>query len=326
MSTSVLTWGLIKFTTRRRWLDIPVERSAHRQPMPSAGGVAMLVPFLVGLVLFFLGGRIELPTLLIFAGCLVMALIGLVDDLHPLAIRWRLPFQFASALWILGWAGVLPSLQLAGWRVENPLLINGVAVLSFVWLLNLFNFMDGIDGLAATETSYVTLLSCLLAITANDQPIFSMSALTGAVALGFLVWNWAPAKIFMGDAGSSFLGYCLGALAITSLANGTMNPWSWLLLLGVFVVDATYTLLYRILSGQRWYEGHSSHAYQHAARLLGSHRRINLLVLAVNLLWLAPLAWLANNHQSTGLILTVVGLIPLVLLARWLGAGTTPVG
>jgi Fuc2NAc and GlcNAc transferase len=109
--------------------------------------------------------------------------------------------------------------------------------------------------------------------------------LAGAVA-GFLVWNRCPARIFMGDTGSGFLGFTLGAPAILTLGDGGITLWSWAILLGVFIVDATLTLLRRMLNGERWYQAHRTHAYQHAARRWGSHRRVTVAVLSINVLWL----------------------------------------
>lgn len=324
--TVILAWVLIRYNTERQWLDHPNSRSAHKYPMPSAGGIAMLIPFLVALLYCRSAGLLTAREALVFAGCLFVALVGLLDDLLTLSIRWRLPFQFVGAVWVIYWAGDLPAVQFGEWDLEFPVAVHILAVLAFMWLLNLFNFMDGIDGLAASEAGFVTLLSCLFAINVADQAISIVASVTCAVALGFLIWNWAPAKIFMGDVGSSLLGYLLGALAVVSLTHGSMNPWSWLLLLGVFVVDATYTLLFRLGSGQRWYEAHSSHGYQNAARLLGSHQRVTLVVLVINLTWLAPLAWLANHSPEMGVYLSVLGLLPLVFLVRWLGAGTTGSG
>jgi Fuc2NAc and GlcNAc transferase len=320
--TAVLAWVLIGFNTGHRWLDHPNSRSAHKHPMPSAGGIAMLIPLLGALLYCWLADLLTAQEALVFAGCLCVALVGLLDDLLTLSIRWRLPIQFAAATWVIYWVGSLPAVQFGVWSLEFPTLVHILGALAFVWLLNLFNFMDGIDGLAASEAGFVTLLSCLFAIKAADPAVGIMASVTCAATLGFLVWNWAPAKIFMGDVGSSLLGYLLGALALVSLSHGSMNPWSWLLLLGVFVVDATYTLVYRLCSGQRWYEAHSSHGYQIAARLLSSHQRVTLVVLVINLAWLAPLAWLANHSPEVGVYLTVLGLLPVVCLARWLGAGT----
>ena len=326
VASAILTLFVLKFYRNRSLLDEPDARSAHNKPMPSSGGVAMVVTFIAGILYYLKGDVLSVGEGLIFIGCLPVALVGLIDDLRPIDFRWRLVFQFASAILVVSLADPLPAIQLGPWDLDFPVLVHILAVLAFVWLVNLFNFMDGIDGLAASEAVFVTLLSSLLVINAQDKTVLAAALLLGSVALGFLVWNWPPAKIFMGDIGSNFLAYSLGALAIVSIENGSMNPWSWLLLLGVFVVDATYTLIYRLLDRQRWFEAHDSHGYQYAARLVNSHRTVTLVVLAFNLLWLAPLAWLAARNPGLGLYLTVLGYSPLVLLARKLQAGMSITG
>ena len=321
IATAILTWIVLRFYRNRQWLDKPVARSAHSRPMPSSGGISMVVVFTCGLWFLFLIEVLSPRQALIFLGCLPVALVGLVDDLKTVDFRMRLAVQFISGIYVIWLVGNLPGIQLGPWNLEISVLVRSLAVLAFVWLINLYNFMDGIDGLAASEAICVTLLSSVLVINSPDQAVLSVSLLLGSVALGFLVWNWQPARIFMGDIGSNFIAYTLGALAVVSIANGNMNPWSWLLLLGVFVVDTTYTLFYRLLDRQSWYEAHSSHAYQYAARLLRSHRAVTLSILVVNLLWLAPLAWLATRNPAFGLYLTVLGYLPLILLARKLQAG-----
>jgi Fuc2NAc and GlcNAc transferase len=124
----------------------------------------------------------------------------------------------------------------------------------------------------------------------------------------------------MGDVGSGFLGFVLGVMAFATVADG-VNLWCWAVLLGVFLVDSTVTLLRRLLAGQRWWEAHRSHAYQHAARRWRSHARISLSVLLVNLLWLAPLAWVGAHYPGWAGALAVLALAPLVVVALFLGAG-----
>jgi len=202
----------------------------------------------------------------------------------------------------------------------ESLLLNVIAVFALVWLLNLFNFMDGIDGIAATELIAVNLLSILIVIN-TDELITLLSAGLAAAAGGFLLWNWSPAKIFMGDVGSSFIGFSLGVMALLSMHHGSMTVWTWVLLVGVFIVDATLTLFNRFRRKQRWLEGHASHAYQNAARHYKSHAKVTITVLLINLFWLGPLAWLSMQYPEMGLVIAILGLLPLVLLARRFGAG-----
>ena len=166
----------------------------------------------------------------------------------------------------------------------------------------------------------MNLISIVIVIN-TDELITLLSAGLAAAAGGFLLWNWSPAKIFMGDVGSSFIGFSLGVMALLSMHHGSMTVWTWVLLVGVFIVDATLTLFNRFRRKQRWVEGHASHAYQNAARHYKSHAKVTITVLMINLFWLGPLAWLSMQYPEMGLVIAIVGLLPLVLLARRFGAG-----
>ncbi len=159
--------------------------------------------------------------------------------------------------------------------------------MALAWLINLTNFMDGIDGIAGAEAVTVARICCALSTMAHGVNVVALLfAVLAASATGFLIWNWYPARIFMGDAGSGFLGFCFGALTLLAAFRSALSPFP-LILLGVFVIDASLTLAKRILRRDQWYAPHRSHAFQHLARRFG-HECTTLFVIAVNLLWLAP--------------------------------------
>jgi Fuc2NAc and GlcNAc transferase len=190
-------------------------------------------------------------------------------------------------------------------------------------MLNLYNFMDGIDGIAGVEALIVgvggTVIYWLAGLPlAGDV---GLPALLAATALGFLVWNFPPAKIFMGDAGSGFLGLMLGALSLQAAVARPVLLWCWLVLLGVFIVDATVTLIRRLLRGERVYEAHRSHAYQHASREFGAHRPVTLAVAVLNVFWLLPWAMVISSGRVDGVVGLVVAYIPLLALALRFRAG-----
>lgn len=321
---SFLLTGLIRWQAPAiGMLDVPVARSLHDEAVPVGGGVAIAASFLLyALVCWRLGLVPDNVFHALAAAGALIAGVGLLDDLRGLPLTARLAAQFAAAVWVLLWLPTPPPVDFLLFTLGNGLLLDALAALALVWLLNLYNFMDGIDGLAGTELVFVCALGFGLALRLDDAILGWLCAGLGAAGLGFLAWNWPPAKIFMGDAGSQFIGFSLGVLALLSLGQGSATIWTWLLLLGVFAVDATFTLLRRILRGDPWFEGHCRHAYQHAAIRLGSHRRVTLAVLALNCCWLAPLAWWSAMQPQWGLPLTLVGWTPLALLAWWLGAGT----
>ena len=188
-------------------------------------------------------------------------------------------------------------------------------------MLNLYNFMDGIDGLASVEALCVCLGACLLyGLTGHGDLMWAPLLLAVSVA-GFLCWNFPPARIFMGDAGSGFLGVMLGVLSLQAAWAAPQLFWGWLILLGVFVVDATFTLSRRLIRGDKVYEAHRSHAYQFASRLYGRHLPVTLAVGLINLFWLLPIAVAVACFGLDGTLGLIVAYVPLVFLAIKFHAG-----
>ncbi|CAL1240784.1 MraY family glycosyltransferase [Candidatus Methylocalor cossyra] len=309
-----------------RLVDLPNARSSHRVPTPRGGGVAIVAVFALAAIALYGQGRLALSTLMALSGALPVAAIGFWDDHGHVSPRWRLLVQFAAAGWALYWIGGFDRLRFGGdiypLGGAGPVL----GALFIVWMVNLYNFMDGIDGLAGGEAITATLSAAWLLGLGGTAPPEADALRVAALALaaatgGFLVWNWPPAKIFMGDVGSGFVGFLLGLLALHSAAGGGPSLAVWLILLGVFCVDATLTLARRVVGGQPWYQAHCSHAYQHAARRWAGHRPVTLAVLAINLVWLLPWAWAAVAWPRWEGAFLVAAYAPLVGLAAWLDAG-----
>jgi Fuc2NAc and GlcNAc transferase len=252
---------------------------------------------------------------------IVVAAVGFWDDHANLSRKLRLLVQVGASAWALYWLGGLPVIVFGPVEVEGGLFGAVISVVAVTWLINLFNFMDGIDAIASLEAITVSLGAGLI-LWWNGSPTEAYwVVLLAAATLGFLFWNWPPAKIFMGDAGSGFLGFTLGVLAIATSQSELINLWAWLILLGVFFVDATVTLVTRMLRRDRWYEAHRSHAYQHAARALGSHLPVSMGVAIVNIMWLLPLAWAAADYPNWAWLLMTIAYLPLVVGTIRLRAG-----
>lgn len=317
-----MTAGVRRYALARSIMDIPNARSSHRIPTPRGGGVAIVLGFLGCLPLAGVLGAVDGRSLLALlpAGALVAA-IGFLDDHRHIPARWRLLGHFVAALWLLGWLGGVPALATPWGMLDLGLLGDFLGLVFLVWLLNLYNFMDGIDGIAGLEAISVCLGGALCGWVVGAPQLLWLPLILGMAAAGFLVWNFPPARIFMGDAGSGFLGLVLGGLALQAAAVAPPLVWSWLILLGVFVVDATFTLCHRLMRGERVYEAHRSHAYQRASRRFGSHLKVSLWVTLINLLWLLPLALLVALGHVPGLLALIVAYAPLVLVVAHLGAG-----
>lgn len=317
----VLTGLMRRYALSRQLIDRPNERSSHSAPTPRGGGVAIVIAFLGGLLV--LGGVTSVATTsALLVGGVGVAVVGFVDDHGHIAARWRLLAHFFCAGWTIYWIGV-PRLEWMGSPVDPGALGAVLAALYLVWMLNLYNFMDGIDGIAGVEALIVgaggTAVYWLAGVPLASDVV--LPALLAAAALGFLVWNFPPAKIFMGDAGSGFLGLMLGALSLQAAVARPVLLWCWLVLLGVFIVDATVTLIRRLLRGERVYEAHRSHAYQHASREFGAHRPVTLAVAAINVLWLMPWAAAIAVGWVDGIVGLVAAYLPLLALALRFRAG-----
>jgi Fuc2NAc and GlcNAc transferase len=325
-SATLLSWLLTgwmrRYAIRVNLLDRPNERSSHQVPTPRGGGVAIVVSFVGAVLALMLAGAaaIKLCTALLGAGLLV-ATLGFVDDRGHVSVRWRLLGHISAAVWALLWLGPLPDLQVLGASVPLGPLIYVLAALFMVWSINLYNFMDGIDGIASIEAMSVALGGALVWWLNQPGGDWLVAVIFAACVGGFLYWNFPPARIFMGDAGSGFLGLVLAILALWNSSKSPDMFWAWFILSGCFMVDATTTLLRRVLNGERFYEAHRNHAYQYAARQHRSHKLVTLAVLAINVLWLLPWAVAVALRWVDGALATALAFAPLALLAFHYKAG-----
>jgi Fuc2NAc and GlcNAc transferase len=324
VGSSALTLLARQYALSRKVMDVPNVRSSHSTPIPRGGGVAIVLTVQAAILFLAWGGAIPWPDAWgLLGGGVAVAVIGFVDD-HGFAIAplWRLLVHAAAASWVVFWLGTAAFVLTPGLVEGARGLAALVAVLYLAWMINLSNFMDGIDGIAGVETVTVCVCGALLGVIAAGaaSPVLLAVLLASATA-GFLVWNWPPAKVFLGDVGSGFLGLMLGALSLLAGRGNAGLSWSWFILLGVFVVDATTTLMRRVLRGERFHEAHRSHAYQNAARRWGSHARVSAAVAAVNVCWLFPIALAVTLGGLTRVVGVLLAYGPLVVGAVWLKAG-----
>jgi Fuc2NAc and GlcNAc transferase len=322
----LLTGVIRKYAQDKNIIDTPNQRSSHTIPTPRGGGLAIVISFYFFLSIFFGLGYIEVTTLYALLGVVLIALIGLIDDHGHIPARYRLLVHFCVAAWCVYWSGALT----ADFALSHSVLSWGIALVTvfyLVWLLNLFNFMDGIDGIAAVETITVLVGITVFIYLQADQSqmvkgllLLFMTVIT--TVAGFLIWNWPPAKIFMGDVGSAFLGILLGVFSLITTNMGLMSFSIWLILLAVFITDASLTLLVRLISKEKVYQAHCSHAYQHLSKKYG-HKKVTTGVVVINTLWLFPLAVLAQKNMSFSAVFMFLAYLPLVILATRSKAGVS---
>ena len=294
----------------------PNYRSLHPTITPRGAGIVVACADLAAVAVGYWLGVIQHPYFLIFfAGGTVVALVGFADDRFDLPAILRLAVQLAASCWILFWFGGMPPLGLGAMVIDLGWIGGILAALAMVWFFNLFNFMDGIDGIATSGTMYVTAAAASILLINGAYPLGLLSALLCAATAGFVYFNWPPARVFLGDSGSSFFSYTIAALILGSLWSDGMSLWTWLILLGYFVVDTTVTLLIRLVTVKKWYRAHRSHAYQNLARIWENHLKVVQLVLLIELFWLFPLALLSVWMHEIAPLIAAIAFFPIVIFA-----------
>lgn len=270
-----LTYFIKNYAIKKSLVAAVNDRSSHTVPTPHGGGIAIAVTWFVGLGVLYALDQIESK---LFYALLVGAVISIVsffDDLFELSPVLRLSVQGAVAAAGLYALGGLDTVDLFFFEMTHPILTNIFAFLLIVWFINLYNFLDGIDGYAGSEALFLALAGGLL--FGGDH----FGILAASVG-GFLVWNWHKAKIFMGDVGSTLLGYTVAVFTIYYANQESTYLWVWIGLFGLFWMDATITLVRRKLSGEKLSQAHRKHAYQRLAQAGWSHDRVVLAGMGIN--------------------------------------------
>ena len=323
VGSGLLTGWIRRYAVSRGILDVPNARSSHKQVTPRGGGAAIVLVSMLAFVSLVARDWNEWPLFVsLVVGGAMVALVGFLDDRRPVSPGIRIAAHFAAATLAVGLMGGLGDLQWGTHVVQSGWLGNVLAVFGIVWVINLFNFMDGIDGIAGSEAVFVTLAGSLLPVFSGSTGATSLAgiAVAGSTA-GFLFWNWPPARIFMGDVGSGYLGLMIAVLALSAGHENPVAIWVWLVLGGSFFVDATITLLRRVARGEKAYEAHRTHSYQWLSRRWNSHRRVTLLAVLINVAWLLPLAAWAWEIPGSASWIAAAALGPLAVLCLVAGSG-----
>ena len=240
---------------------------------------------------------------------LALTILGFVDDLRGLSMPLRL-LVYSLVCVLVSIVLMQPVLTE---NVSTGVVLVLVASLVMLWSVNLYNFMDGIDGIAAIQT----VLTCCGAAwlswaSVHDSEYVIFCLALAAAHSGFLIWNFPPARLFMGDAGSVPTGLLLSGLVVIGMVQGQLNPFCWLVLLAIFVTDASWTLVWRMVTGQRFTQPHRLHAYQRLSRHWNSHLKVDMLLLAINVIWLLPIALAVLMWPDYALIMVILAYLPLV--------------
>jgi Fuc2NAc and GlcNAc transferase len=307
---------------KRGIVAVPNERTLHAGAIPRGGGIVLATIWLVFVLVFFLDGQMNKGDFLaLFIGGGVIALLGVIDDVVDLPALPKFVVQVIAVAWALYWIGGMPDIMFSRDAVVDlgmPGIVLGIVVL--LWGISAYNFMDGIDGMAGSGAIFISLAMGSFLSLEGEQGFGGLCFLLAAACGGFIWFNWPPAKLFMGDAGSGFLGYVFGVLMFATVREVPALLWVWLITMGYFITDTTTTLLLRIRYVKKFYGTHRFHAYQSLARRTGSHVRVTSGVLLVELLWLLPLAVGAYFVPQFAPWLFVVAVVPLVVVCAIQGA------
>ena len=322
--TLLFTGYMRHYALKKNIIDNPNERSSHSVPTPRGGGVAVVCSYLLALAVLIYSQQLTVHIgLTLIAAGFVIALLGFLDDHGHINSMLRLAVHFLVAIGVVISLGGFSEVTAFN-GLQLGFMANIIAVLFLVWLLNLYNFMDGINGIASVEAITTTVSMAILYAVLNTSLNSDILWLLAACVFGFLLWNFPKAKIFMGDACSGFLGLILGILALIALKENLALFCAWIICLGVFVVDATYTLIKRVLNGYKMYDAHRSHSYQILSRKLNSHTPVTWGVALINIFWLFPIAYFVVTQDFRyPEIAIVIAYVPLIICGIKMKAGHT---
>lgn len=266
---------LSRILADRGILDRPNQRSSHKQATPRGGGIAVVAAILAGFgVLILTGQPLQAGIGTVIAVTIAIAAVSWVDDVRGLPAFVRLGLQAVCvgvSLYLLPLPVPAIIADFPGWAQAT------IMGLAWLWFINLYNFMDGIDGITGIETLVITIgISVVLQVGNSGHALIAPALIIAAAMPGFLKWNWPPAKIFMGDVGSVALGYLLGWLLLASTSDG--STLAAIIVSGYYLADATMTLIRRALKGEKVWQAHRQHAYQTALRNGMTHGMVSTCI------------------------------------------------
>jgi len=304
--SSLITNFICYVSIKNKLYDIPNDRSSHDIPKPKGGGLSIVLILLITIGLLFFNHKIDSElSMSLLIGLSLVAIVGFIDDYKNLPISVRATAYVLAAVCSIHLLGGVSALSINGYQIQLNQFGCFLAVIFVVWITNLYNFMDGTDGFAAIQTICVGVFcGALFYFSAHPSYAILLFSLV-ASTIGFLYWNWSPAKIFMGDVGSCTIGFLFALLSIYTEKTGMLSMSIWLILLAPFIGDATFTLFKRILNKEKWYKAHNSHAYQRLYQLGWSHSQLAMGLLGTNIITIWPSAYFAYSYKNLELTMLI---------------------
>ena len=309
------------FIRYEKFIDSPEDRSCHTKPTPTAGGLAILFSYSIFIyILIVLLGVNANIFLILLISIIPVVFIGLLDDLKDVNIYIRLLVQFSSATLIIYYFQINNATYFE--MNQSTILITILSVILSVWLMNLYNFMDGIDGYASTECIFISFVASILTyLNDSESLMYVYLAGLGAANIGFIFRNWYPAKIFMGDTGSISIGCILAFFIFYSASESILSIYTWLILLSIFVADSSYTLLVRVATKRNIFKPHLTHAFHKMTIKENSHLFTVKMMILINLFWVFPMSLLSNIYSDYHVVVAIAAYLPLLFILIKIGAG-----
>ena len=305
------------------FIDSPDDRSVHEYPIPSAGGLSIIVVFFLYLLfLIILYPVNNFSYIILLISVIPVVTIGVIDDLKKIGVYKRLLVHAFSSIVIVYYFQIINHSFSINTQGQSIYIIPLASIVLSMWLMNLYNFMDGVDGYAATESIFVALSASLIAYINDPSSYIYMYLLGfGAANIGFLIRNWHPAKIFMGDTGSVSSGCIFAFFIFYSGAESAISVYTWLILLSVFISDSTYTLFVRIVTKKNITKPHLTHAFHIITKVKESQFITVKVLILTNILWVFPMAILSMIYINYHIIIAFLVYIPILLYLVKIGAG-----
>lgn len=301
-----LTYFIKNYMIKKSFVASVNERSSHTVPTPHGGGIAIAITWFIGLFYLFFIGQIEenLFYALLFGA--VISIVSFFDDIYELSPKLRLIIQAIVAIGGLYFLGGFETLTFGIFDIQNPIFTNIFAFFMIIWFINLYNFLDGINGYAGSEALFLAVAGFIL-FGGNHFLVLVVAV------LGFLYWNWNKAKIFMGDVGSTLLGYNIAIFTIYYANQEPTNFWIWIILFSIYWFDATLTLIRRKLNKERLSQAHKKHAYQRLTQAGWSHYKVTNYSIMLNILLFAIVYFISNIFASF-----IISLIVLLFIIKYI--------
>ncbi|MFY9090197.1 MraY family glycosyltransferase [Arcobacter aquimarinus] len=295
----LLTYFIKNYMIKKSFVASVNERSSHTVPTPHGGGIALAITWFIGLIYLYFIGEISSNLFYALLFGAVISIVSFFDDIYELSPKLRLMVQALVAVGGLYFLGGFDTLSFGIFDISNPIFTNIFAFFMIIWFINLYNFLDGINGYAGSQAVFLALAGFVL-FSGNHFLVLAVAV------LGFLYWNWNKAKIFMGDVGSTLLGYNIAIFTIYYANQEAINFWIWIILFGVYWFDATLTLIRRKLNKEKLSQAHKKHAYQRLTQSGWSHYKVTNYSIGLNLILFSIVYFVSNIFVAFILALIVL--------------------